>query len=169
MAQTASPARAWIGTILFLLLAPGVIAGLIPWLISGWRWRDWGGLGWVVVPIAWILIAVGVVILLHAFALFALHRGTPAPVAPTQNLVVTGAYRFVRNPMYLSVLNIILGQALLYGSWWLVLYAIIVLTMVVGFVKGYEEPTLTRTYGEEYLNYRRHVPGWWPLLKPWRE
>jgi len=121
------------------------------------------------VPIAWILIAVGVVILLHAFALFALHRGTPAPVAPTQNLVVTGAYRFVRNPMYLSVLNIILGQALLYGSWWLVLYAIIVLTMVVGFVKGYEEPTLTRTYGEEYLNYRRHVPGWWPLLKPWRE
>lgn len=169
MAQTASPARAWIGTILFLLLAPGVIAGLIPWLISGWRWRDWGGLAWVVVPIAWILIAVGVVILLHAFALFALHRGTPAPVAPTQNLVVTGAYRFVRNPMYLSVLNIILGQALLCGSWWLVLYTIIVLTMVVGFVKGYEEPTLTRTYGEEYLNYRRHVPGWWPLLKPWRE
>ncbi|MEJ1179691.1 MULTISPECIES: hypothetical protein [unclassified Pseudarthrobacter] len=49
------------------------------------------------------------------------------------------------------------------------LYAIIVLTMVVGFVKGYEEPTLTRTYGEQYLNYRRHVPGWWPLLKPWRE
>lgn len=58
---------------------------------------------------------------------------------------------------------------LLYGSWWLVLYAIIVLTMVVGFVKGYEEPTHTPTYGEQYLNYRRHVPGWWPLLKPWRE
>jgi protein-S-isoprenylcysteine O-methyltransferase Ste14 len=79
---------------------------------------------------------------------------------------VTGVYRFVRNPMYLSVLGIILGQALLFGSWWLVLYAAIALAVVVAFVKGYEEPTLTRTYGERYLEYRRNVPGWWPRLKP---
>ena len=82
--------------------------------------------------------------------------------------MVTGAYRFVRNPMYLAVLTIILGQALLFGSWGLVLYAVIVLAAVVAFVKGYEEPTLTRTYGEQYLDYRRNVPGWWPRLTPWR-
>ena len=168
MAHAASPARAWIGTIVFLLLAPGVVAGLVPWLISGWRWHDWGGAAWVVAPIAWIVIAVGAAFLLHAFALFALHGGTPAPVAPTESLVVTGVYRFVRNPMYLAVLAIILGQALLFGSWWLVLYAALVLTAVVAFVKGYEEPTLTRTYGEQYLDYRRNVPGWWPRLTPWR-
>jgi protein-S-isoprenylcysteine O-methyltransferase Ste14 len=141
MAQAAALARAWIGTIVFLFLAPGVVAGLIPWLISGWRWHDWGDAAWVVVPIAWIAIAVGAAFLLHAFALFALHRGTPAPVAPTETLVVTGVYRVVRNPMYLAVLAIILGQALLFGNWWLVLYAMIALTAVVAFVKGYEEPT----------------------------
>jgi protein-S-isoprenylcysteine O-methyltransferase Ste14 len=167
MAQ-ASPVRAWIGTTIFLLLAPGVVAGLIPWLISGWRWYDWGSAAWIVVPIAWIVIVVGAAFLLHAFALFALHRGTPAPIAPTDALVVTGVYRFVRNPMYLSVLGIILGQALLFGSWALVLYAIIVLGAVVAFVKGYEEPTLADTYGEQYLDYRRNVPGWWPRLTPWR-
>ena len=168
MAQAASPVRAWIGTIVFLFLAPGIVAGLIPWLISGWRLQDWGGAAWLIVPIAWIAITVGVAFLLHAFALFALHHGTPAPVAPTEKLVVTGVYRFVRNPMYLAVLTIILGQALLFGSWGLVLYAAIVLAAVVTFVKGYEEPTLTRTYGEQYLDYRRNVPGWWPRLTPWR-
>ncbi|MET4637187.1 isoprenylcysteine carboxylmethyltransferase family protein [Mycetocola sp. 2940] len=167
MPQAAAHARAWIGTILFLFLAPGVVAGFIPWLITGWRRYDWESTAWVV-PIAWIAIGIGASVLLHAFALFALHSGTPAPVAPTETLVVTGAYRFVRNPMYLAVLTIILGQALLFGSWWLVLYAVIVLSAVVAFVKGYEEPTLTRTYGEQYLEYRRNVPGWWPRLSPWR-
>ena len=168
MAQAAPHVRAWIGTIVFLFLAPGVVAGMVPWLISGWRWHSWGGAAWVLVSIGWIAIATGVAFLLHAFALFALHRGTPAPVAPTQTLVVTGAYRFVRNPMYLAVLTIILGQALLFGSWPLVLYAAITLATIVAFVKGYEEPTLTSTYGEQYLNYRRNVPGWWPRLTPWR-
>jgi protein-S-isoprenylcysteine O-methyltransferase Ste14 len=168
MAQAGSTARAWIGTIVFLILAPGVVAGLVPWLISSWRWYDWARAAWAVVPIAWIAIAVGVAFLLHAFALFALHRGTPAPLAPTETLVVSGVYRFVRNPMYLAVLTIILGQALLFGSWWLVLYAVTALAAVVAFVKGYEEPTLTDTYGEQYLEYRRNVPGWWPRLTPWR-
>jgi protein-S-isoprenylcysteine O-methyltransferase Ste14 len=167
MAKESSPVRAWMGTVLFLFLAPGVVAGFIPWLISGWRWHDWGT-AWLVVVIAWIAVAAGVAFLLHAFALFALHRGTPAPVAPTETLVVTGAYRFVRNPMYLAVLTIILGQALLFGSWGLAIYAAIVLATVVAFVKGYEEPTLTDTYGEQYLNYRRNVPGWWPRLRPWQ-
>lgn len=169
VAPPTSPARAWIGTIVFLFLAPGIVAGLIPWLITGWQRHDWNGAAWIVVPVAWIVIALGVAFLLSAFALFAVHRGTPAPVAPTPTLVVTGVYRFVRNPMYLAVLAIILGQALLFGSWWLVLYAAIALGAVFGFVKVYEEPTLTRTYGAQYLEYRRNVPGWWPRLTPWRD
>ncbi|KQR06889.1 isoprenylcysteine carboxyl methyltransferase [Arthrobacter sp. Leaf145] len=167
MAQARSPARAWMGTFLFLFLAPGVVAGLIPWTISGWRLQDWGA-AWVVALIGWVAIAAGTVFLLHSFALFAMHRGTPAPAAPTEALVVTGAYRHVRNPMYLAVLGIILGQSLLFGSWGLVAYAVTVLVAVVAFVKGYEEPTLTETYGRQYLNYRRNVPGWWPRVTPWR-
>lgn len=81
---------------------------------------------------------------------------------------MTGVYRFVRNPMYLAVLAIILGQAMLFGSWGLLIYAALALAAVVTFVKTYEEPTLTRTYGEQYLEYRRHVPGWWPRFTPWR-
>jgi protein-S-isoprenylcysteine O-methyltransferase Ste14 len=169
MAQAASLARAWIGTIVFLFLAPGVVAVLIPWLISGWRLHDWGGASWVLIPIAWIAIAAGALFLLHAFALFALHSGTPAPIAPTKTLVATGVYRFVRNPMYLAVLAIILGQALLFGSWWLVLYAVVAFVAVFAFVKGYEEPTLTSTYGDQYLDYKRHVPGWWPRFTAWRD
>ncbi|QEO13231.1 isoprenylcysteine carboxylmethyltransferase family protein [Agromyces intestinalis] len=168
MAGAAAGARAWIGTLVFLLLAPGTVAGVVPWLISGWRWHDWGGAAWVVVPLAGLAIGAGVAFLLYAFALFAVHRGTPAPVAPTETLVVTGVYRYVRNPMYLAVLAIILGQALLFGSWWLVGYAAVVLAAVVTFVKGYEEPTLERTFGEQYDAYRRNVPGWWPRLTPWR-
>ncbi|ABM08894.1 methyltransferase family protein [Paenarthrobacter aurescens] len=168
MAKATSPLRAWIGTLLFLFLAPGIVAGFIPWLISGWRWHGRDA-PWIVAVIAWIAVAAGVAFLLHAFALFALHRGTPAPVAPTESLVVTGAYRYVRNPMYLAVLSIILGQALLFESWGVVIYAVIVLATVVAFVKGYEEPTLTASYGEQYLNYRRNVPGWWPRITPWRE
>jgi protein-S-isoprenylcysteine O-methyltransferase Ste14 len=168
MSQTGSAARAWIGTIVFLFLAPGIVAGFVPWLITGWRSTDWGPAAWLVTPIAWIAILVGAGFLLVAFALFALHRGTPAPVIPTETLVVTGVYRFVRNPMYVSVLVIILGQALLLGSWGLVVYAAVLLATVAVFVKGYEERTLISTYGEEYLEYRRNVPGWWPRLTPWR-
>ena len=168
VATSASAARAWIGTIAFLFLAPGIVAGFIPWLISGWQLHDWGGAAWAILPIAWLAIAIGAVFLLYAFALFAVHRGTPAPVAPTQTLVATGVYRFVRNPMYLAVLAIILGQAVLFGSLWLLLYAGFVLAAVVAFVRGYEEPTLTRTYGDEYVEYRLNVPGWWPRLTPWR-
>ncbi|WP_459384472.1 hypothetical protein [Arthrobacter humicola] len=63
MAQSASPANTWIGTIVFLLLAPGVVAGLLlPWFVSGWRWHDWGGAAWVIVPIAWIAIAIAIAV-----------------------------------------------------------------------------------------------------------
>ena len=161
--------RAWIGTLVFLVVTPGVVAGLIPWLITGWRipWAD----GWAA-PAAIggaIAIACGVLVLLDAFARFARADGTPAPPAPTAHLVVVGPYRFVRNPMYLAVLTIILGQALAFGSVGALIYAGIVLLMVAVFVKAYEEPTLEEEYGEEYREYRRNVRGWIPRLRPWHQ
>ena len=117
----------------------------------------------------WILILAAAALLLHSFARFALEGlGTPAPVAPTERLVVGGIYRHVRNPMYVAVLSIILGQALLFSSWAVFGYGIVAAAAMVSFVRLYEEPTLARRYGAEYEAYRRAVPGWLPRLTPWR-
>ena len=159
--------RAWVGTIVFLFLAPGIVAGLIPALITRWRMPDWGGWTVPIVIVAGLLILGGIVVLLDAFVRFARADGTPAPPAPTTHLVVVGPYRFVRNPMYLAVAAIILGQALLFGSWATLIYLGFALTAVVLFVRFYEEPTLESTYGEEYRTYRANVRGWMPRLRPW--
>jgi protein-S-isoprenylcysteine O-methyltransferase Ste14 len=156
--------RAWIGTTVFLVLTPGVVAGLIPGLITGWRVPRTSG--WAVV-VAVVAIGGGVVVLLDAFIRFARADGTPAPVAPTAHLVVVGPYRYVRNPMYLAVLAIILGQALLSRSAGALLYAGLVLLAVVAFVAAYEQPTLEEEYGAEYREYRRNVRGWVPALRAW--
>jgi protein-S-isoprenylcysteine O-methyltransferase Ste14 len=94
--------------------------------------------------------------------------GTPAPVAPTERLVVTGAYRYVRNPMYVAVIAAIVGQALLLGQTVLLYYGALVALLVVSFVRLYEEPVLRQQFGERYEAYRRAVPGWVPRLRPWK-
>ena len=95
-------------------------------------------------------------------------RGTPAPVAPTEQLVVGGLYRFVRNPMYVAVASMIAGQALLFRSAGVGAWLIVFLIAVVAFVKVYEEPGSAEQFGESYKRYRRAVPGWWPRLTPYR-
>jgi protein-S-isoprenylcysteine O-methyltransferase Ste14 len=142
-----------------------VVAGLIPATITGWQ--NPRSDAWAVV--ATVLIACGIAVLLDAFARFARADGTPAPTAPTARLVVVGPYRFVRNPMYLAVLTIILGQALLFASWGCLVYAGIVLLLVASFVRAYEEPTLEDEYGDQYREYRRNVRGWIPRLRPWHQ
>ncbi|MER8827886.1 isoprenylcysteine carboxylmethyltransferase family protein [Mesorhizobium sp. M0938] len=157
------------GSALFFIAAPGMVAGLLPWLLTNRYRLPWSTLPGLV-PVGWVLIVVATTLLLHAFARFALQGlGTPAPVAPTERLVVGGVYRHVRNPMYLAVLSIILGQALLFSSWALVAYAVNAAAAMVSFVKFHEEPTLARRYGADYEAYRRAVPGWLPRLTPWRE
>lgn len=155
------------GSAVFFLAAPCVVAGLLPWLIlDGYRLPLSMSLPYAV--IGCILIAVAVLVLLHSFARFALEGvGTPAPVAPTEKLVVGGIYRHVRNPMYVAVLSIIAGQALLFASWAVVLYGVVMGIAMASFVHFYEEPTLVRRYGDEYETYRRAVPGWLPRLTPW--
>lgn len=160
-------ARAVAGSLLFLVVAPGVVAGLIPYLLTGWE-RD-GDVGALATVAGWLLVAGGLAALLPSFARFALQGlGTPAPVAPTEHLVVTGLYRHVRNPMYVAVASIIGGQALLFRStgvlWWMLVFMAAVWT----FVRLYEEPALARQFGTSYARYRDAVPGWWPRLTPYR-
>jgi protein-S-isoprenylcysteine O-methyltransferase Ste14 len=160
--------RAILGTIFFLLVAPGVVAGLIPWAISAWRWQPaFFGVAFLRLPGAALILA-GVPMLLDSFARFALQGlGTPAPVYPTDRLIATGLYRYVRNPMYVGVAAIIWGQALLLGNAWLVVYGGVVWIAFTLFVTAYEEPTLRRTYGTQYGDYCAHVPRWLPRLSPY--
>jgi protein-S-isoprenylcysteine O-methyltransferase Ste14 len=157
--------RAALGSALFFVAAPGVVVGLLPWWITRWELRP------VPVPVrvlGTLLLAVALPVLVAAFFRFVRDGlGTPAPVAPTERLVVTGAYRYVRNPMYVAVVSAIVGQALLLGQTVLLGYAALVAVLVVTFVRFYEEPVLLERFGEQYASYRRAVPGWVPRLQPW--
>jgi protein-S-isoprenylcysteine O-methyltransferase Ste14 len=155
--------RAAAGSTLFLLLAPGVVAGLIPWWLTGWEVEDPTSFWAPVRLVGAVLIIAGAAVLLHAFARFVVEGiGTPAPIAPTERLVVGGLYRYVRNPMYLAVLATVVGQALLLGRLELLAYAAVLAAAFGAFVHWYEEPTLRRRFGEEYDAYCRSVPAWIP-------
>ncbi|MFB7723436.1 methyltransferase family protein [Nocardia sp. NPDC056100] len=160
--------RAVWGSLLFTVLVPGTVAGFLPLWISGWHFENalpptalWRVLGV-------LLIAAGLPILLGAIYRFAVEGlGTPAPVAPTAHLVVGGPNRFVRNPMYLAVVSMVLGQALLFGRVDLLWYAVIIAVGQALFVRFYEEPTLLGQFGAEYERYRAAVPAWVPRRTPW--
>ncbi len=155
------------GTVAFLVLVPGVVAGLIPWALTGWQVE---GAPLAVRIAGGGLVLGGAAFLIHAFARFVIEGiGTPAPIAPTQRLVVGGIYRHVRNPMYLAVGATIMGQALLLGQWSLLAYAALFFAIVATFVVTYEEPALRRQFGSEYDAYRRAVPGWLPRMHPWHK
>lgn len=156
------------GSALFFLAAPGVVAGLAPWwIIRGYAHPLAESL--VQRGLGLLFIAAGLAFLLHAFSRFILEgKGTPAPVAPTERLVIGGVYRYVRNPMYLAVIGVIVGQALFFGSWSLAGYAAAAAAVMAAFVHFHEEPVLAARYGDQYDRYRRAVPGWLPRLTPWR-
>jgi protein-S-isoprenylcysteine O-methyltransferase Ste14 len=158
-------ARAAAGTAVFFAVAPGVMAGVIPWALTGWDVRaDWGAAR----AAGAVLTIAGAAVLIQAFVRFVREgRGTPAPLAPTERLVVGGLYRHVRNPMYEAVAATIVGQALILGQPGLLLYAALFAATVATFVHGYEEPTLAEQFGAEYEAYRRAVPRWIPRLRPW--
>ena len=159
-----------VGSAVFFVVAPGVVAGLVPWLLSDWD-VPWPmsafGIGIMALGVA--LLAVAVMVLIRNFARFVVEgRGTPSPVLPTERLVVGGDYRFVRNPMYLGVIGAILGQAMIFGSFALLLYALAVWATMATFVRWYEEPLLQNHYGQEYERYRQGVRAWLPRLHPWQ-
>lgn len=141
----------------------------MPWWLTGWRMREPLAY-WAPLRVAGaVLLAGGALVLVQAFARFVIEgAGTPAPVAPTEHLVVGGLYRYVRNPMYIAVAATIVGQALVLGQPVLLLYAAGVLAATVAFVRWYEEPSLRRRFGNEYEAYRRAVPAWRPRRHPWK-
>ena len=156
-----------IGSALFLVLAPGTVAGLIPFWISRWRFAV-RSLAWA--PIATVgafMAAIGILVLLDSFARFALKGlGTPAPVFPTRHLVVSGLYCYVRNPMYIAVIAVIAGQALVFANLRLLAYGAAVWVAFHLFVRFFEEPVLRRTFGAQYEAFCADVPRWIPRLTP---
>jgi protein-S-isoprenylcysteine O-methyltransferase Ste14 len=155
-----------LGSAVFFVIAPGTVGFVVPWWIAGWRMAPplFGN-----APVAGVLLVlVGLVPLIESFARFAVvGLGTPAPIAPTKHLVVTGFYRYVRNPMYVGVVLIILGNALILGNIAVFAYAALIAFAFALFVLGYEEPTLRRQFGAEYERFCRSVPRWIPRFTPW--
>jgi protein-S-isoprenylcysteine O-methyltransferase Ste14 len=161
--------RAIIGSAVFLVIAPGIIALLIPWLICRWQLNPplLGFSGFRVIGALCILC--GFPILLDSFARFAGEGfGTPAPIAPTERLVISGMYRHVRNPMYIGVTLIVFGQGLFFGSGAVLIFGVAVWGAAALFVLWYEEPQLRKTFGEEYEKFHANVPRWIPRIRPWR-
>lgn len=160
--------KAILGSALFFLAAPAVVAGVVPWWITRWEFRPASFDIKLMRIIGIVLITVGMLALLDSFARFALQGlGTPAPIAPTRHLVMTGLYRYVRNPMYIAVVDVVFGQTLLFSDWRLFCYGAVCWFGFHFFIVAYEEPTLMQTYGEQYAAYRANVPRWIPRPTPW--
>jgi protein-S-isoprenylcysteine O-methyltransferase Ste14 len=145
---------------------PGIVLAMLPWLLTHFHVADsepvWQRL------LAAALIAAGTVPLFDSIARFVrVGRGTLMPVVPTERLVVNGLYRFVRNPMYVGVLTALAGEALLFAQWSMAAYWAVAAVWAHLFVVFYEEKALARRYGEEYRQFREHVPRWLPRLTPW--
>jgi protein-S-isoprenylcysteine O-methyltransferase Ste14 len=149
-----------LGSALFFALAPGVMAGLVPWLLTGW---DAYSMPLALRVVGALVTVAGAAFLIQAFVRFVVEGlGTPAPVAPPERLVIGGVYRWVRNPMYVAVVVTILGQALLLGRWELVAWAALFWATTASFVRFYEEPDLAERFGSDYEEYRRLVRAWLP-------
>jgi protein-S-isoprenylcysteine O-methyltransferase Ste14 len=163
-------AAAIIGSAVFLVIAPGTLAVYIPYAFTRWRIGPplLGLSSFRVIGIVFILS--GLPVLLDSFARFAIQGlGTPAPFAPPGRLVITGLYRHVRNPMYVAVVLLILGQGLLFGSIPVLQYGVVVWLGFFAFVLFYEEPTLRSEFGAEYKEFCANVPRWIPRVTPWKK
>jgi len=153
-------------------VAWGVVVGgtsgyLLPYLLGDWHFRQPAPY-WVVAQVfGGLLIGAGLVPLVQSFVDFIRADGTPVPVASPPRLVVSGFYRYVRNPIYVGFLGILLGEVLLFSSLGLLEYTAIAWCIGAAAVRFYEEPTLARKFGAEYQAYRRAVRAWVPRLHPW--
>ena len=157
------PIRALLGTIVFVAVLPATIIVLIPRWITRWELRPplfgtdltrWLGLA--------LMVAATPLFVSFLSRVVWEGRGTPAPIAPTERLVVGGPFRWVHNPGYVAVVAILLGEALFFASPAALAYAAVVAVAFHVFVLVYEEPTLRDTYGREYEDYCRRVPRWIP-------
>jgi protein-S-isoprenylcysteine O-methyltransferase Ste14 len=155
-----------VGTALVLLIGQGTAVVLLPYAFTHWQP---GTPPWPVVVRAMgvALITAGGTVVIWGFVRFATEGvGVPVPVEPTsRQLTVGGPYRYVRNPLYLAIVVVVTGQALLLSRPVLLIYAAVFLAAFAAFVHWYEEPSLARRFGAQYEAYRKQVPAWWPRLR----
>jgi len=145
----------------FTFLVPGTVGVVLPLFIAGGRLPVEG---WVC-AVALLVLALGGSIYTWCVWDFAsFGRGTPAPIDAPQKLVVRGLYRFTRNPMYVGVLTVILGWALLFQAIAVLFYGLVVASCFQAFVVLYEEPALAREFDAEYAAYRARVRRWLPRI-----
>ncbi len=151
-------------TILFMLLVPGLLLGAMPiWLVqTDTALFSFGVFHWLAVPF-WV--AGTAVMLWCAWAFMVRGRGTPSPTDPPRELVTSGLYRFVRNPIYLGVLAAFVGYVLWHPSRAILLCPVLVAVSSHLFVIFYEEPHLRKTFGGTYEEYCQSVPRWIPRFK----
>ena len=153
----------YLKSLLFLIVAPGLVAGFIPltWLRSGPQ-IQMGVVAYLALPL-W---AAGILTLVWCFWDFAQKgRGTPAPIDPPKELIVSGLYHYVRNPMYVGILLIVIGHFLWFGNWNLLAYAGLASIVFHLVVTLYEEPNLRHRFGPAYEEYLGRVPRWIPRFR----
>jgi protein-S-isoprenylcysteine O-methyltransferase Ste14 len=150
-------------SLLYLIFEAGLFALYIPLALLRTGPRiETGVISFLGIPL-WLI---GGLTVLWCFWDFTFKgRGTPVPMDPPKELVVTGPYRYVRNPIYLGVLSIFLGHFLWFGYWALLIYTVLAFIGVHFFVVLYEEPTLKRKFGAAYETYLKKVPRWIPRLR----
>jgi len=165
----ATTKQAAAGSALFFLVGPGLEAGVGPWLLT--RTGVWDGHDWPapVRALGVVLIVAGLAVLASVFAGFVREgAGTPSPAAPARRLIVGGAYRHVRHPMYVATATVIVGEALAFAQPVLLVGAAAYVATLGLFGRLVEEPRLARRFGAPYDAYREAVPAWVPRLRPWR-
>ena len=145
----------------------GTFAGLLPYLLNEWHFHRPLPYWAVAQATGVLVICAGLVPIVHSFVEFTKADGTPVPVASPSRLVVSGFYRYVRNPIYVGFLAILAGQALLFGSPGLLEYTAVAWCVGAAAARFYEEPALARKFGADYQKYRRAVHAWIPRLHPW--
>src|SRR5579859_1937304 len=156
-------------TLLFTIFVPGAVGVLIPYELAGATDLHIVKTAPTRLFVSSLLFFVGAAIYLWCAWDFSVKGlGTPAPIGAPKYLVVNGLYRFVRNPMYVGVACVILGQAIAWSSVAILYYMAFFLACVNLFIVFYEEPHLRKIFGEQYEDYCRNVPRWIPRLKPYR-
>jgi protein-S-isoprenylcysteine O-methyltransferase Ste14 len=150
-------------TTVFTAIVPGVVAGYFPLRVIG---HDGGAPhGWSYIGVVPLMIGL-LIYTWTAFDFAWTGRGTPAPIDPPRRLVVRGLYRYARNPMYVGVLLVIAGEAVLRRSWQTFEYAVTVAVMFAVLVVFLEEPLLRSQFGTAYSDYCAEVPRWLPRRPP---
>lgn len=152
----------YLRNLFFTIMHPGLVVGLIPYWMLGPKWIKQFSLPFNFYQyLGTPLFLIGLFVLLHCIIRFVVvGRGTLSPIDPTKNLVTSGIYRYTRNPMYLGVLMILIGEALFFKSYHLGIYLLIIVLIFNFFILAIEEPRLRRDFGNEYSHYCNKVRRW---------